>query len=355
VAWDRWSQDNYNAVILARSGAGKSYLAKLDLLRNLYLGAEAHVIDPEDEYLRLAEAIGATVIHPGAPGVRINPLDVPAGEDDALNRRWLFAHTLLAVLLGDHAQSQTGGALPDDQAAALDAAVVAAYTQKGITLDPRTWRRPAPLLADLADALREQGRAGRDLAARIQPYVAGSFSALFAAPTTTQPGGPLTVYAFKDLADELKPVVVLLTLDQIWRRVANGDSSARRLVVVDEAYLLLRNGIGADWLSKLARRARKYGAGLTLVTQDVSDVLATDLGRSVVTNSATQLLLRQAPQAIDAVVEAFGLTAGERAFLLSAGRGDALLAAGAHRVAFHAVADDSEHDLVLTSPAFAET
>jgi type IV secretory pathway VirB4 component len=348
VVWDRWAQDNYNAVILARSGAGKSYLGKLDLLRNLYLGAEAHVIDPEDEYLRLAETIGATVIRPGSPGVRINPLDVPVGEDDALTRRWMFTHTLLAVMLGD----RSGGALPDAQAAALDAAVQAAYERKGITLDPRTWQRPAPLLTDLAAALRQQGPAGRDLAARLQPYVSGSFSTLFAGPTTTHPAGPLTVYAFKDLADELKPITTLLTLDQIWRRIASTSSATRRLVVVDEAYLLLRNGIGADWLSKLARRARKYGAGLTLITQDVSDVLATDLGRSVVSNSATQLLLRQAPQAIDAVVDAFGLTHGERAFLLSAGRGDALLAAGSHRVAFHAVADDTEHDAALTSPQF---
>jgi type IV secretory pathway VirB4 component len=349
VAWDRWSQDNYNAVLLARSGAGKSFLAKLDLLRNLYLGAEAYVIDPEDEYLRLAEAIGGSVIRPGTPGVRINPLDLPTGEDDALTRRCLFLHTLLGVLLG-HDQT-----LPAAAPAALDAALLATYRSAGITTDPRTWRRPAPLLRDLAAALTGEGQPGRDLAARLHPYVAGSFSALFDGPTTTRADGPLTVYAFRQLADELKPVIMTLTLDEIWRRIASSPTRTRRLVAIDEAYLLLRHGTGASWLYKLAKRARKYGAGLTLITQDVGDVLATDLGRAVVSNSATQLLLRQAPQAIDAVVEAFGLTAGERAFLLSAGRGDALLAAGAHRVAFHAMADDSEHDLVLTSPAFAET
>jgi type IV secretory pathway VirB4 component len=349
VVWDRWAQSNYNAVILARSGEGKSYLAKLDLLRNLYLGVQAFVIDPEDEYLRLAEAVGGTVIRPGAPGVRINPLDLSLADgDDALYRRTGFMQTFVAVLTaGDNATA----ALPPDEVPVLDAAVLAAYRAKGITTDPRTWRRPAPLLADVAAELHQLGDAGQRLAARLYPYVAGSFAGLFDGPTTTAAEGHLVVYAIKDLSDELKPVGTLLTLDAIWRKITSSSPEQRQLVLVDEAWLMLRAGLGAKFLLHLAKSARKHGAGLTVVTQDAADVLATDTGRAVVSNAATQVLLRQAPQAIKAVSEAFGLTDGEQAFLLSAARGDALLACGSSRVAFHSLADDVEHDLVVTGPA----
>jgi type IV secretory pathway VirB4 component len=347
VVWDRWAQSNYNSVILARSGEGKSYLAKLDLLRNLYLGVEAFVIDPEDEYVRLAQAVGGTIIRPGVPGVRINPLDLSAGDgDDALVRRALFMQTFVAVLTG-------GAGVSPQEAAALDVAVLAAYRAKGITTDSRTWRRPAPLLADVAAALPDAGEAGRVLAARLYPYVSGSFKGLFDGPTTTAPDGHLVVYAIKDLPEELKPVGTLLILDAIWRTVSTANRTGtptRRLVLVDEAWLMLRAGLGAQFLFRLSKSARKYNAGLSVITQDAADVLGTDVGRAVVSNASTQVLLRQAPQAIDAVTEAFGLTDGEQAFLLSCTRGDALLASGSSRVAFHSLADDVEHDLVITGP-----
>ena len=347
VVWDRWAQSNYNSVILARSGEGKSYLAKLDLLRNLYLGVEAFVIDPEDEYVRLAQAVGGTIIRPGVPGVRINPLDLSTGDgDDALVRRALFIQTFVAVLTG-------GAGVSPQEAAALDVAVLAAYRGKGITTDPRTWRRPAPLLADVAAALQDTGDAGQTLAARLYPYVSGSFKGLFDGPTSTAPDGHLVVYAIKDLPEELKPVGTLLILDAIWRTVSTANRTGtptRRLVLVDEAWLMLRAGLGADFLFRLSKSARKYNAGLSVITQDAADVLGTDVGRAVVSNASTQVLLRQAPQAIDAVTEAFGLTDGEQAFLLSCTRGDALLASGSSRVAFHSLADDVEHDLVITGP-----
>jgi len=362
VVWDRWAQDNYNAVILARSGAGKSYLAKLDLLHNLYLGVEAFVIDPEDEYIALANAVGGTIIRPGAPGVRINPLDLNPGDgEDALYRRTQFMQTFVAVATtggpsgagGSVAASGVG--LSPDEAPALDDAVLAAYRAKGITTDPRTWRRPAPLLADVVTELPNFGDAGRAVAARLRPYVAGSFKTLFDGPTTTPAAGHLVVYAIKELADELKPVGTLLALDAIWRTVSSSSPDLPQLVLVDEAWRLLTAGLGAKFLLNLAKGARKYGAGLTVVTQDAADVLATDTGRAVVSNAATQILLRQAPQAIDAVAEAFDLTDGERAFLLSAGRGDALLACGTARVAFHSLASDIEAGHVQTGPAAART
>ena len=353
VVWDRWAQSNYNAVILARSGEGKSYLAKLDLLRNLCLGVEAFVIDPEDEYLRLADAVGGTVIRLGAVGVKINPLDLPPGDDDALNDRARFLHTLVTVMgSGDTAVSPP---LPGDEARSLDVAVLAAYRAKGITTDPRTWRRPAPLLGEVMAALEDTDDAGRRVAARLHPYVAGSMKGLFDGPTTTLAQGHLVVYAIKDLPEQLHPVGTLLTLDTIWRTVRSATTSGQRpnvlrMVLVDEAWKLLSGGRGGVFLETLAKSARKYGTGLTVVTQDAADVLATKTGRAVVSNAATQVLLRQAPQAIDAVAEAFGLTDGERAFLLSCQRGDALLAAGSARVAFHSHASATEHELIVTGP-----
>ena len=346
VMWDRWVLDNYNSVVLARSGSGKSYLAKLELLRSMYAGIEAIVIDPEDEYSRLCEAVGGVLIRPGQAGVRINPLELPPVPDghDALVRRALFAHTVVAVLLGE--QPAPG------ERAALDVAVTATYGNAGITADPATWTRPAPLMRDLAETLAESGdQAGRDLSARLAPFVTGSWRGLFDGPSTARPAGHLTVYSLRDLPEELRPLGTLLTLDATWQRVSNPRDRRPRLVTVDEGWLLMQQPEGARWLFRLAKSARKHWAGLTVITQDAADVLGSPLGQAVVANAATQILMRQAPQAIAQVTEAFGLSAGERAFLLSAGRGQALLAAGSSRAGFEAVASPAEHRLITTDPA----
>jgi type IV secretory pathway VirB4 component len=346
VWWDRWSCDNHNSVVLARSGAGKSYLVKLETLRSLYDGVQVAIIDPEDEYLRLCDAVGGTAIQLGAPGIRINPLDVPAGDRraDALTRRALFLHTLISVLLGQQP--------PPQERAALDKAITATYAQAGISNDPASWARPAPLLRDLAATLTAADYPGaQTLAARLSPWVEGSFKELFDGPTTYRPRGHLVVWSTRQLPDELRAPGMLLALDAIWRDVdlprsgrADGLGS-RRLVVVDEAWTLLREGEGARFLYRLAKAARKRRAGVAVVTQDAADLLGSDLGQAVIANSATQVLMRQAPQAIDRIAETFALTGGEARMLLAAGRGEALLLAGSHRVSFQVVASAREHQL----------
>ncbi|GAA5109031.1 VirB4 family type IV secretion system protein [Haloechinothrix salitolerans] len=352
VHWDRFACDNHNAVILGRSGAGKSYLVKLEALRSLYRGVEVAVIDPEDEYTRLAHAVGGNHLALGATGVRINPLDLPIARHPdgrrtapagALQRRSLFLHTLLTVLFG-----QT---LIADERATVDRAITAAYAHAGITTDARTWARPAPMLADLRDALAEQGGTGTLLAERLHPYTHGAFRGLFDGPTTTAPEGHLQVFSLRQLPAELKPAATVLTLDAIWRWISNPTHKRPRLVVVDEAWLLMRQDVGAEFLFHMAKASRKYWAGLTVATQDVGDVLGTDLGKAVIANAATQILLRQAPQAIDDVVRTFALSEGERQFLLSAERGSALMACGPHRVVLRADASEFEHALVTTDPA----
>jgi type IV secretory pathway VirB4 component len=352
VCWDRWAQDNHNSVIIGRSGGGKSYLAKLDILRSLYQGVHAAVIDPEDEYARLTDAVGGTRIHLGTRGVHLNPFDLPAAgpaRADGLMRRALFLHTFVAVLLGG--QPSAAGR------AALDTAIMACYHQAGITADKRTWARPAPLLTDLAAALRtDGGQAGAELAAGLAPFTEGTHSGLFTGPTTTRPDGHLVTWSLRDLPDELKTAGTLLALDAIWRQVTTPNDRRRRLVVVDEGWLLMRQAQGAEFLFRMAKAARKHWAGLMVITQDAEDVLGTDLGRAVISNAATQILLRQSPQAINLVAEAFHLSAGEREFLLSARRGEGLLAAGpSDRVAFRTVASDYEDELATTSPEFLAT
>ena len=348
VAWDRWAADNHNSVTLAASGAGKSYLAKLEILRSLYQGTECWVIDPEDEYARLAGAVGGAYVHLGAPRVHLNPFDLPAAgraRPDTLTRRALFLHTVIAVLLG----AQPSAA----ERAALDKAIMAAYHQAGITADPRTWTRPAPLLPALAAALRAaRTEAAIAVADRLVPFTEGTHAGLFAAPTTTRPEGHLVVFSLRDVPDELRPAATLLALDATWRQVSDPAHRRRRLITVDEAWLLMRDPEGAKFLHRLAKSARKAWAGLAAVTQDAEDVLATDLGRAVIANSATQILLRQAPQAITKVTDEFRLSAGERALLLAARRGEGLLAAGpSARVSFQALASPAEHFLCTSDPA----
>lgn len=346
VWWDRWSQDNANSVVLARSGAGKSYFVKLEVLRCLADGVHVAVIDPDNEYIRLTDAVGGVTIVLGAGGVRLNPLDIPPGDrrPQARTYRALFLHTLISVLLGQQP--------PPSERAALDKAVNDAYDQAGISNDPDTWRRQAPLLRDVAAALTAQHTEAADtLAARLTPWTTGSFRDLFDGPTTTVPAGQLVCWSTRQLADELRAPGMLLALDAIWREVdtpaIRSAHTPRRMVVVDEAWTLLRDGEGAKFLSRLAKSARKRRAGLAVITQDVGDLLGSDLGQVVIANAATQILLRQAPQAIDAVADVFGLTTGEARMLLSAGRGEGLLLSGTHRVGFQAVASRQEHRLCI--------
>lgn len=358
VHWDRFGEGmhNHNSVILGRSGAGKSYLVKLELLRSLYRGIEIAVVDPEDEYARLAAAVGGTYVHLGATGVRLNPFDLPihtradgrrTAPKDALVRRSLFLHTVIAVLVGSELEAA--------ERAALDRGIAATYQSVGITADARTWTRPSPTLRTLRDQLATAGQAGdqaaAELAARLHPFVEGAFKQLFNGPTTTNPEGHLVVFSLRDLPDELKAIGTLLTLDTVWRRVSNPAIRRPRLVVVDEAWLLMKEKSGAEFLFRMAKASRKHWAGLTVATQDTADVLGNDLGKAVVANAATQVLLRQASQAIDEITQTFDLSAGERQFLLSADRGQGLLSAGTQRVAFHSIASPTEHYLVTSNPA----
>ncbi len=341
---DRFALENHNQVVLAHSGAGKSYLTKLMVLRSLFRGIDVFVVDPENEYERLADAVGGTVVALGPTHAAVNPLDLPrTAGDDALTDAALFCHSLCSTLVG--------GLSPDDRSV-LDRAILQAYEAKGITSDPVTHVRPAPLLGDVLMRLREASE-GRPLANRLEPFVSGSHKGLFDRATTVRPEGHLVVFALRDVPDEPKEVraaAVLTALNAIWRQVRSGPRK-QRVVVVDEAWLLLAEEAAARFLARLAKSARKYWCGLTTVTQDVGDVLSSELGQGVLTNSATQILLGQSSQAIPALTRAFHLSEGEASYLQTCDAGRGLFCAGRERAALHVVASPEEHALATSAPA----
>ena len=343
---DRFARENYNSVLLARSGAGKSYLAKLEALRLLFEGVQVFVIDPEDEYRRLCQAVGGAYLPlAGEQAVALNPLDLPAtGTKNTLGERTLFLAELVALLLGR---------LASEELPVLERAIGASYRGAGITEEPATQGRAAPLLADLTRALGSDGAVGAGLAERLEPYASGAHSSLFGRASAARPDGQLVCFSLRGLPDRLKAPALLVCLDAVWRSLEG--PLRKRCVVVDEAWLLMREPAGASFLQRLAKSARKRWCGLTTVTQDAGDLLASELGQSVIANAATQVLLRQAPQAIERIGEAFNLSAGERRYLLSCPTGSGLLildsARGQERVPLKVVASEAEHRLVTTDPA----
>ena len=342
IVFDRYQADNYNGVILARSGAGKSYLAKLEALRLLYQGVQVFIVDPEDEYRRLCRSVGGAYLPLAGPdAVTINPLDLPASQTDSDSRERV-------AFLGELVELLAGG-LDGAELAALDRAASAAYASAGITDDPSTHTRQAPLLRDLAHQLQQQGAEGVRLADRISPYTVGALSQLFANPTSIQPSGELVCFSLRGLSERLKPVALLLCLDLIWRSLEQ--TPRKRCVLVDEAWLIMREPAGARFLHRLAKSARKRWCGLTTITQDAGDLLATELGQAIVSNAASQILLRQAPQAIDRVAEAFRLTESEQHYLLSCPRGHGLFIVGDNRFPLQVLASPAEHPLVTSDPA----
>ncbi|WP_133884320.1 VirB4 family type IV secretion system protein [Glycomyces sp. NRRL B-16210] len=337
VLWDRWSQENHNSILLAQSGAGKSYLTKCEVLRQLYQGVQVTILDPEDEYSDLAAHVGGSVRRPGGPEVALNPLELrDHSRADALARRCLFVRTVVETLLGEKLDSAVSACLLET--------VRVAYTERGITDDPATWAKPVPTLADVVRLLATSS-GGSDLANRIGPYTGpGSMFAL--SENSTEASGPLRIWVLADVPDELRPVVTLMVLDQVTPPVRS--DGRWHLIVVDEAWTWLKEREGAEFIAALAKSARKRLVGLAVVTQDADDVLTSQLGRTVLNNAATQLLMRQAPQAIDTVAEACKLTGAERALVGSARVGEALLLSGETHVAFRACASETEHRLCLT-------
>lgn len=345
VVFDRFSLENANAVVLAKSGSGKSFLVKLESVRYLMFDAEVFIIDPEGEYRNLVQSFGGEYVEFSMKSpVKINPFDLAQVVDEgesALGMKILSLHSLMNVVMGE---------LSPEEGAVVDKALVATYQQKGITNDPTTHRNEPPIMEDLYKVLlgMEENMA-QNLAIRLERFIKGSISGIFNQQSNMDIKNPFTAFGVRDLEAELKPIAMFIILDFIWNRVKR--SLKKRLLVVDEAWYLLKQKDSANFLYGISKRARKYYLGLTTITQDVEDFLNSDHGKAIVTNSSIQILLKQSPAAIDKISETFYLSGGEKHLLLSADVGEGLFFAGSSHVAVRVVASPEEYELVTTTPA----
>ena len=344
IIFDRFSLPNANCVVFAISGAGKSFTIKLEALRSLMTGTEVIVIDPESEYKALAQAVGGEFISFAfnAPA-KINPFDLAQIREEGenqLGQKILSIHSLLKVIMGT---------LSPTQEAMLDRALVLTYRQKGITMDPDTQSKEPPLMEDLYKTLiGMEVPEALDLAARIEKFVRGSFIGIFDKQTNINITNPFTVFSVKDLQDALRPIAMFIILDYIWTRVKK--DLKKRILVVDEAWHMMKYPDTAQFLWSVVKRARKYFLGLTTITQDVEDFLSQDIGKAIVTNSSMQVLLKQSPAAIDKIGEVFYLSQGEKQLLLAANVGEGIFFAGPHHAPIRVVASAEEEKLITTNP-----
>ncbi|OGD05028.1 hypothetical protein A2379_03950 [Candidatus Amesbacteria bacterium RIFOXYB1_FULL_47_13] len=346
IIFDRFTLENANTVVFAKAGAGKSYAIKLEILRSLMFGTEVIVIDPENEYKPLCDVVGGDYINFAYNSQnRINPFDLSAltdtSEENELNLKIQSLHSLFKVIMG---------ALNPTEEALLDRALNLSYRMKGITTDPVTQRKVPPLMEDLYKAFigMEEPQAA-SLADRLEKFVKGSFTGIIDQPSNVALKNPFTVFSVRDLEDSLKPIAIFIILDYIWTKMRR--DLKKRILVVDEAWYLMRYPDSANFLYGIAKRARKYFLGLTTITQDVEDFLNTDFGKAIVTNSSIQILMKQSPAAVDRIAQVFYLSEGEKHLLLSANVGEGLFFAGNNHVAVRFVASPDEHQLVTTKPS----
>ena len=345
IIFDRFTLENANSVIFAKAGAGKSYLVKLEVLRSLIFGTEIIVIDPEAEYKALSEAVGGEYITFGFQSqAKINPFDLSAVYEEGENQlglKILSLHSLFKVIMGQ---------LNPTEEAVLDRALILTYKMKGITPEPATQKNEPPLMEDLYKALRgmEEPQASL-LADRIEKFVKGSFIGIFDQRSNVDIKNPFTVFSIRDLEDVLRPIAMFIILDYIWTKIKR--EMKKRILVVDEAWHLMKYPDSASFLYSIAKRARKYYLGLTTITQDVEDFLTSDYGKAIVTNSSLQILMKQSVAAIDKVAQVFYLSEGEKQLLLSADIGEGIFFAGPNHVAIRVVASPEEHRLITTKPS----
>lgn len=347
IIFDRFSLENANEVVLGKSGGGKSYLVKLEALRALMFGAGVIIIDPEEEYESLAKSVGGDYISFSfSSDTHINPFDLAGTNDDPEENdlQYKIGFTLTRLL------KIMVGTTTAEEDAVLHNAIELTYKQKGITYDPITHKKEPPILEDLYKVLvGMETKVAQDIALRLEKFVKGSFGTIFNQRSNIKLNNSLTVFSFKNLEDQLRSLAIFIIVDYIWNALKR--DLKKRILIVDEAWYLMKNQASAEFLWGFAKRARKYYLGLTTITQDIEDFLSTDLGKTIVTNSSIQILMKQSPAAIDRLGEVFYLSEGEKSLLLSASVGEGLFFAGSSHVAMRVVASPEEHKLISTDPA----
>jgi conjugal transfer ATP-binding protein TraC len=346
VIFDRFSLENANMVVFAKAGGGKSFAVKLEALRSLMMGTEVIIIDPENEYKRLCEAVGGSYIRLSLSSkTHINPFDLPhtvdqEEADNALRANLITLHGLMRLMMG--------GQLDPAMEADLDQGLIDTYAKAGITNDPLTHTAQPPTIIDLYDTLVSMPGSGPQLAQLLRKYTSGTFAGIFSQQSNVTMDNKFTVFNVRDLEDELRPVAMYIILSYIWNKVRS--DQRKRYLIVDEAWLLMKYEDSANFLFSLAKRARKYYLGLTTISQDVEDMLSSRMGRAIVSNSSMQLLLKQGPAAVELVSNTFKLTSEESKRLTSFPVGQGLFFAGQNHIHIRIDASPTETELVSTTP-----
>lgn len=347
IIFDRFDLPNANSNIFATSGAGKSFTAKLELLRHMMLGTEVMVIDPENEYTNLCEAVGGSFIPLSIQSkFRINPFDLPVairGDDAApgevLRASVINLHGLLRLMLGPITPSEDG---------VLDKAILDTYALNGITLQSTDLSGEAPTLKELVDVLLTT-EGGENMARILQKYTEGSFAGLFDQKTNVELDKQMIVFQIRDLEEQLRPIAIYIVLNFLWNRIRT--ELKKRILVIDEAWNLMQHEDSARFLYGIVKRARKYYLGVTTITQDVDDFVESPFGKAIITNSALQILLKQSPTTVDNLQKLFYLTDGEKYVLLNSDVGQGIIFAGYKHVAMEIIASPEESKLITTKPS----
>lgn len=345
ILFDRFSLENYNSVVFAKSGSGKSYAVKLEILRSLMFDTDVIVIDPESEYASLAEATGGRFFNISLSSEHhINPFDLPPVKEDE-NPADILRNNII-TLVGLF-RIMLGGLTPEEDAI-VDRAITETYALKDITGDADFTGMEAPLLSDFENVL--SGMEGSEsLVQRLSKYTKGTWAGFINQPTNVDIGKQFIVFSVRDMEDELKPVAMYIVTHYIWNAVRH--ELKKRLLIIDEAWWMMKSEDTASFLFSLAKRGRKYYLGVSTITQDVEDFLRSPYGKPILTNSSIQLLLKQSPTTVDTLKEIFNLTEEEKYLLLESGVGEGLFFAGQKHVAIKVVASYTEDQIITSDPS----
>lgn len=345
VLFDRFSLENYNSVTFAKSGSGKSYSTKLEILRSLMFDTEVLVIDPENEYEYLANAVGGRFFSISlSSDHHINPFDLPAAREDESPADILRSNIINLVGLF---RLMLGGLTPEEDAL-IDRAITETYALKDITGAQDFSTMEPPLLSDFELVLA--GMEGSEsLVQRLTKYTKGTWAGFLNRPTNVDINKKFVAFSVRDMEDELKPIAMYIITHYIWNAIRK--ELKKRLLVVDEAWWMMKNEDTASFLYSMAKRGRKYYLGLATITQDVEDFLKSPYGLPMLTNSSIQLLLKQSPTAIDMVQKTFNLTDEEKYLLLESDVGEGIFFAGLKHVAIKIIGSYAEDQIITSDPS----
>ena len=344
ILFDRFSLENYNEVFFGTAGSGKSFLVKIEILRSLMTGVDVIVIDPENEYRFLSEAVGGSFFNISLASTdRINPFDLPIPREDERPEDVLKSNIMNLVGL---LRIMLGGLTPEEDAI-VDRALTETYAAKDITPESDFSKATPPLMQDLEQVL-ETMEGAESLVRRLRKFTQGTYANFFNNYSNISMKNKFVVFGIRDMEEELRPMAMFIIMRYIWNKIRS--ELKKRILVVDEAWWLMQTEDGASFLYGLVKRARKYWLGVTTITQDVSDFMRSDYGQPIINNSSLKLLMKQSPAVIDSIQKAFNLTEEEKLRLLEAAVGEGVFFAGQKHVAIRVVASYSEDQIITTAP-----